>query len=213
MPLVSKPTVLHGAEKRSTNELEERLAHYQLIGRTIRVCEAGSLKVGIPWLPPTAHVRDLRLALDQSVPEYIRTALIGVPTQTLESYCDDLESWPADNRTSGDLGISLYSPIERYALSIVTFIILSAVAGLTLELARTSSVLSLSMLSMVMGSMFAGTVMLLSAMLSSEGYRRASFCWLISREIQRRHGGDPNNATANIGIYHRPAKPLSNGAH
>ncbi len=184
----------------------KRSEHYQLIGKTLRICEVASFRIGIPWLPPTRSVLARRRAFNQSLSDFLRTSLVHVPTSTLESYCDDLQTWPVDDESGYSLSIAPVSPGERYALPVVVaagfafgVFILSLVEG-----AR-------STLSLVLATIFSASLCLFSAMLCSEGYRRASFSWLISNEILRRRGDDLG-PTSKIPLYPVEAESLKMGS-
>lgn len=168
---------------------DKLLLKYREIGLALQACEAKSLRVGIPWLPPTARVCELRRTVDVPVDEFLRTHLAAIGTETLDSYCDDLETLPNVAESSALLGISGATKFERigFIAASVTLIFFIGLMLLT----------TLGIKSVVMCSLFsffaAATFGALSITMTTDSYRRDSFCWIISKEILRRSGSGGNS--------------------
>ncbi len=173
---------------RSTNESRFQEL-YQTIGKTLSNLEASTIKVGIPWLPPTKNVRAHHVEFDSSVDEYIRSELVGVSTHALESYAEDLETKATKPRNSKKerFNLHLYQPtfIERYALtgSVFIFCFILLFASLTVV----TKSLSLAILVAPLISVAIGSIL---RTLSSEPIRLYSFHQLLLKEILRRRGQD-----------------------
>lgn len=166
---------------------------YLDIGRTLLACEASSLKVGIPLLPPTRRVSRLRLLVNCPLDEFLRLSLLSISTSALESYCEDLLSSPK-NTAELDLAITIPSFYERHFFS-TTVAFVGIVLFITLLMQTNLSPLFGYPLALAIGAM-CGSV---SATLATERYRRATFYKLIEKEIMRRHGLDmPGTKTVRI---------------
>ena len=168
---------------------------YPEIGHALLVAEASVTSVGIPWLPLTTRTKKLREELNQSLKDYIRTSLVTVSTSALESYTEDLETLPRDERSANTLHIGGLSLVERYALSILLFgacFTLFFVSALWVH-AGLGIAVGLSLLT-------AALVAAVSSYVCSEESRRATFHWLIFEELMRRKGMDEPGMTP-LSIY------------
>lgn len=168
--------------------------HNQTIGAALMICEAGSYRVGIPWLPPTAPVQRRVEKYSPPVEEFIRLSLVGVPTAALESYAEDLETMRADGSIvplteAAALGLELPNAFERYSFSVLLFGIFFCTDFLmssVLEVAAGVSLFS----ALVVG----GFALIAGLFLSEERYRRRAFHCVVTREILRRRGLDQPGA-------------------
>jgi hypothetical protein len=91
------------------------LEHYATIGKTLLVCEAGTVfQAGIPMLLPCREVRSLSRNYEGPLDDYIRISLVGVPTAALESYCEDLEAYALGEAQSAPLCINPHPAYVRW---------------------------------------------------------------------------------------------------
>lgn len=172
---------------------ESRQRAYQLIGQTLMICEAGSLQVGIPWLPPSRRVRALARQLDGGCREFVRQSLVTASTHVLESYCDDLESLPEDPASSEVLFIPAPTYLERHAFPVLLGF---------LSFALTFLVAFYVIRSITLASIFAAFAavfsVLVGGILCEERSRRVSFYNLLMHEILRRSGTDGGRVSLRV---------------
>lgn len=165
----------------------EVAGQYHAIGDALLACEAVSWKVGIPWLPPTKRVRSLRRHPEwreaKTLDDYLRCKLVGVKTEIIESYCEDLESLGTGAETSKALGIYLASGFERYLLADTTTSVTLFAAYFFFRW-----LLGRAIFSFVPALICCGLIGLVGTTISSEAYRRTSFYSLLLRELARRRG-------------------------
>lgn len=172
------------SESHKPPQQEQLSIQYQQIGMMLLCCETASVRVGIPWLPPSKRVTDLRKQVDGPVKMFVRYNLVTMPTATLQVYYEQLISAEKNSASSEILGITLSSAIERYSCAAVSFIFFFILVSLGLTNAGSGTVLSLMMSSLVAGIAAFGTAFLFC----DDHYRRFSFAKLLSGEIQRRRG-------------------------
>ena len=159
------------------------LEQYAEISKTLLCCEASSTLAGIPWLPPTARVARLKKQYHQPLREFLRASLSNVATGALESFVEDLEASPADDKALSRLDIKLHSECERYALAVLAVVCCGLFSYFFFPLVTASASLAifLSFITLL------GTAAL-SIFLSSDYYRKQSFYCLLLDEIMRRRG-------------------------
>lgn len=179
----------------SSYDQDTLIRYYRQIGRLLRVCEVGSFRIGVPWLPPTARVTALRTDLErqlhssnpaqrQSIADYIRTGLVGVPTTVLEMYGEDLGGYTTEEPSeSYHLALGRLSRFERYAGTLIVTTI-----AVTLYFAHLWFWKSTSLVVIALGVGLVAAAAVIGMVTGSEGYRRATFAWVVSAEIQRRRG-------------------------
>lgn len=178
---------------------------YPEIGHTLLVAEAAVPSIGIPWIPPSTRTKKLREELTEPLKDYIRITLVTVSTSALESYADDLETLPRDERSANTLHIGGLSLFERYALSLLLFggcFLLFFLSSLWVH-AGLGVAVGLSLLT-------AALVAAVSSYVCSEESRRATFHWLIFEELMRRKGMDEPELTP-LSIYTIPQTSPSKG--
>jgi len=161
---------------------------YETIGTTLCIAEASIIKVGIPWLPPTKERRELIKQYHSPINDFIRVSLVCVSTKTLESYCDDLETFQKDNKSFEDLFIEEIKGIDRFASSGFLFVALAFFTFSFCIMLKTgySAAVALSLLS-------ATPAALLAMFSCNELQRRANFHSLLYKELLRRRGQDEGN--------------------
>lgn len=174
---------------------EELKAHYQQVSKTLNQAEAFFFTVGVPCLPLSKKLRDLKLLCFSPLDDFIRTSLINVPTNALQSYTEDLQQIPLDSKNSEKLGIIKLSFLERYSLTIFLF-----ASCFGLPLISQSWLNVASVFSLLVSLSLAILVSAISLYTCSETYRRSNFHWLLSKEILRRKGLDKPNSSG-IPIY------------
>lgn len=161
---------------------------YREIGETLLAAEALFLAVGVPWLLPTAAVRERvrRSGFSDQVitpSEFFKVTLANVPTPALESYLEDLAALPLNDHGAKALGIDGVRAAERCALPIIVFV------G-CFSLVYFGSIVSRLESSVAYG--FSGVGAAMSALLTLpsclERNRRRSFQWNLNEELMRRHG-------------------------
>ena len=174
-------------------------AKYRVIGDALSIAEAATIHVGIPWLPPTAPVRERQEKFEAPLEDFIQLSVTEVPTSTLESYCDDLEQLPPDKPSGELLGLAELSFLEHHSLAFLFLGAAFVCSLVSLNFATGTLAIGISA-----ACLFSGVAGFIGASLTSETYRRASFYTVIAKEVARR-GGRAGGQT--IGIY-TPA-PLS----
>lgn len=182
---------------------EELQAHYKGISESLNKAEAYFFTVGVPCLPFTKKLRELKKQCFSPLEDFIRTSLTNVPTPALQSYTEDLQQIPLDSKNSEKLGIIKLNFLERYSLTIFLF---TSCFGLPLISQSWLNVASVFPLLISLG--LAISVSAISLYICSETYRRSNFYWLLSKEILRRKGLDqPNSRT--IPLYAIRTNPNS----
>ena len=163
--------------------------HFRNIGRALAVAEAGDLEAGIPWLPPTRRVQALRREYrSESLEQWIRLSLVGVPTNIVIIYVEELEKAKAGSDLAS-LGVPHPSFGERYAF-----------AGLAAAAAVAAGVCGAVLTGQYNWFAWVGTALAVLAaagaggVLGSDGCRRASFAAVLQQEIRRRKGEDDTGA-------------------
>lgn len=182
---------------------EELKGHYKEISDSLNKAEAYFFTVGVPCLPFSKKLRELKKQCFYPLEDFIRISLTNVPTPALQSYTEDLQQIPLDSKNSEKLGIIKLTFLERYSLTIFLF---ASCFGLPL----------ISQSWLIVGSIFpllislglAISVSAISLYICSETYRRSNFYWLLSKEILRRKGLDqPDSGT--IPLYAIRTNPNS----
>lgn len=163
---------------------------YEEIGAALLECEAASFRVGIPCLPPTDRVRNIRKSFDCNIEEHLRLNLVSVSTTALESYSDDLINESNEKNDELNLCIALESFVERQGPAIAAFLCGVACFLLIVKFLPLPEVFSY-LIALIVG--FGSGVSASTA--CSEQYRRYSFHKLLRREISRRHGTDKPGTT------------------
>ena len=163
-------------------------SQFKQIGEVLSACEAASLQVGIPWLSPTKKIRSLKSLVDDSIEEYRKINLVGVSTNNLELYINEL----TNNKKEINDKFHIQTPtnIERFGLCIIGAIFgifCFSSFGSFLKLASSIQVA----ISFLAGIGFCATVI----PLCSEEFRSKSFVEFIKKEIMRRKGKDRPNST------------------
>ncbi|MBP9839019.1 MAG: hypothetical protein KBC84_09955 [Proteobacteria bacterium] len=173
----------------SSQEKEEKLqTSYQEIGQTLLISEAFFFKVGIPWLPPTKKVREYKKKCYSPLDEFIKSNLVNISTNHLQSYAEDLQQLSLADENSTALRIDKVTFLERHALTIILFLSIIFFTFFSNEIQKEPSFVTF-MLSLFV-SVVAAAFSLYS---SSENHRRANFHWIISKELLRRKGLDKPN--------------------
>lgn len=171
----------------NTNNLAEQ---YKTIAETLSICEIATIKIGVPWLPPTTESKELNKKFYHPLKSFVRSSLISVQTETLINYCEDLSSLDsADNQC---LNIPSLKFHQRFYFCFVVLIVLSLLStfiSLVLGLSF-SSAIAISVITAIPAS-------LLAVFPCLEVQRRVSFYILLSKEVYRRRG---NDSTGNTGI-------------
>jgi len=163
------------------NELQA--LQYETIGETLLSCEASCHRIGIPWLPPTTYTQKLVKQFDPPLEDYIRYSMVTVSTKTLVSYCDDLEDAELTIEAAEQLHIAPPSVLERYAFAVLVFGILFAADYMLINLLTIPAYVAIG--SSLIVALCGATACL---MLSTEQHRRKTFHWILSHELDRRHG-------------------------
>ena len=168
---------------------------YQLVGKTLLICEASAFRVGIPWLPPTRRVLRYRQNLGSPVEQYVRYSLVTVNTDTLESYLEDLDTLSSDPKRNHLLHLQSPTPFERYAFGILLFItfFISLFCSLASMSPNFTAALSIA-------GIFALLASLAGFVFSSETSRLTSFYWVLEEEVLRRRG-ENRSKLGQIHIY------------
>ena len=94
-----------------------RAEQYRIVARALCAAESTFLRVGVPWLPSTERVRNLKCPTDLNPSQFVREEVVTVSTQVLESFCDDLETIGRDGVDMNELGLDLDSWVERYGFA------------------------------------------------------------------------------------------------
>lgn len=163
---------------------------YSQIGAALSAAEASFWNVGIPWIPPTAAVRSLRVSEPGGSREYLRLGLVGVSTPVIDAYVDDLLHDGDVREMCSGLSIRQPTRIEKIGFAGLCSLGGMLTAGcLAFLLGATAS--SLAGLS-VIG--FAAAFVCSSAV-SEDGYRRRSFARVLLQESCRRKGMDPSGGS------------------
>jgi hypothetical protein len=177
--------------------------HYRLIGEILSICEAGSLIVGVPWLPPSSATQELAEKFESPLADFVKLSLVTVNTNTLELYCDDLESCVSSSATADSLFIRSLPMLERHSFCVLFSVFagcLSYWSSVSFGLGfATSLLISLS----VATAFFAVLVTF-----CSESHRLYSFHCLLEHELMRRKGLDQPNSRP-LGILPVETKPVS----
>ncbi len=175
-----------------------RLVHYQKIGHVLAVCEASDFRVGIPWIPPTPCVLSLRGERTAESPilgDFLRFALVEVPTAELVSYSDSLEQSAAKKDLEPDLTLFEPSFFERNAFPLLVLLFSGLVCWLfAIALGCTAS---LAFILAIAGS---GICFMCAATLVTDDHRITTFLAALDCEICRRQGIDPEGS-GNLQIY------------
>lgn len=161
---------------------------YREIGDALLIAESSFLAVGVPWLFPTNSVRQKRaknsLADDAATPaEFFKVMLVSVPTNSLESYLEDLTALPLNRHGAKALGIDGVTLLERSALPIAAFVCCFLLVYLGSIVSKLENHVAYGFAA-VGGAMSA----LLTISSSFERNRRRSFYWHLNEELMRRHG-------------------------
>lgn len=154
---------------------------YRTIGETLEICEAATFRVGVPWLPPSSKRKKTLKTYEGPIEDFIKTSLVSVSTETLDHYCEDLNSFSSENSTS--LSIPLLYPGERFFFCLVVFLIL-----FTFSLAIGIFLGSTKSATLVMSFTTAIPAALLAAFPCLEVQRRSSFYYFLNKELNRRLG-------------------------
>lgn len=181
----------------SKSDIEEQ---YRLIGNTLLVLEASSLRVGIPLLPPTEWVRRRRTRLTECVEDEIHYRLLSVQTAVLESYGEDLESLRQGEGDYARLYLVDPSRWERLFFSACLALLVFGSTLLCLLFLQANTV-TMSLLSLSGASV----ALMIGSCLSSEATRLGSFHWLLLSEVERRRGNRNPNLTK-IPVYSTKAE-------
>ena len=175
---------------------------YKSIGEALSICEISTIKVGVPWLPPSkAPSKAVNKAVNKESKEinkkffypledFIKASLSAVQTETLISYCEDLSSLGSEDNDS--LHIPNLKPHQRYYFCFVVIVVLFS-SSTFISLLLNSSI-SAALAVSVITAIPAGLLAIFPCL---EIQRRVSFYILLSREISRRRGSD---STGSIGI-------------
>lgn len=166
---------------------------YRMIGHTLSVCEAATFRVGVPWLPPSDRQKELSNYYKGPLEEFIRTSLVSVSTETLDHYCEDLNSFAPELEQNESLHIPSLYPGERFFFCLVVFLILfttSLALGLLLGSTK-SATLTLSIITSIPAA-------LLAAFPCMEIQRRSSFYYFLSKELNRRRGANSSGSSKAI---------------
>ena len=184
-PVVPKGQHEEFEEKRGKCvRLEDTLEQYQQIGTTLLACETYFFAVGLPWLPASKRVRELRHKVRQSGSEFVRLNLSTVSSQALQMYTEDLIRLPDSKESSQTLEISLSSYLERYAFLFAVLLVLGTLSALAVSSLTQSNTLT------ILATLGVSILTLISFLpLTSESYRRETFYRVILAEINRRQGG------------------------
>jgi len=174
--------------------------HYRQIGQALSIAETGCWKVGIVKLFPTKRVQALAVHYKGPIHTFLREALAGVPTTTLEFYVEDLDNLTDEASTLENLSVSPVSFLERagflLAITPLIFLISSFIFRTKLKIAIERIAAGNLELVYVLASLLPTLLYLgLVYILISETYRRASFSIALGWEILRRKGGDTPGAT------------------
>ena len=156
---------------------------YRTIGETLEICEVTSLRAGVPWLPPNKSRKEIIKKYQPPLEDFIKTSLVSVSTETLDHYCEDLNSFTFNNSES--LCIPILYPIERFFFCFVVFVFLftlSLALGIFLGTAKGAT--------LVMSFMTATPATLLAAFPCLEVQRRSNFYFLLNKELSRRRGSN-----------------------
>jgi len=162
---------------------------YRQIGRTLLVAEASTFSIGIPWLPATPRAEKLRTEFSPPLRDFVRLSLLGVNTNFLESYLEDIEELAPDRESERYLAIVGPRFFERYMLSGLLFSASFAVLML-------ASIWVKAAPSLVLGVSFLVSLIVagISLFVCSEESRRSTFHWLIYEELLRRRGANQDES-------------------
>ena len=156
---------------------------YRIIGETLSISEVVTIRVGVPWLPPGQKQKELSKQYHGPLEDFIRSSLVSVSTETLDHYCEDLNSFATEPDNNDSLYIPSLCPAERFFFCLVVFLILfttSLALGLLLGSTR-SATLTLSIITSIPAA-------LLAAFPCMEIQRRSSFYYFLNKELNRRRG-------------------------
>ncbi len=170
-------------QPRPAAPIEHLVEHYRLIGETLSACEAASFLIGIPWLPATERVKNLRKEVDGFVEDFVRMNLVAVHTNTLESYCEDLEQSSQGKPTTTDLGLHPLTLSERYG-----FTVLSGTLVFVFTFINATFLTGSVPAAFLAGLLSATIISALAFSISADKFRFHSFLWVIRKEIMRRLG-------------------------
>jgi hypothetical protein len=180
------PDRLFGGDKRD-NQLptsDKIVGHYKIIGSTLTACEANFWRVGIPWLPYTSQqIPSVRKPAGETIDSFIRLNLVGIPSDSLNCYLEDLESLPISNRSSATLAIRRPKLLERlpyFAISVLICLFIASILHLYV-LSPIVQPIVLALFSGWLGLIFSLTT-------CSDPFRRFSFYRILSNEVARRSG-------------------------
>ncbi len=172
-----------GPPKKPRSEIS--LQHYSTIGHCLSICEASSMRVGVPWVFPSRQVQALVREYTPPLDEFVQYSLSNVNTATIEAYREEMLSSSVSAEEDSVLGLAPLSFLERYACCVLAPAIVS---GLT---AAASAWLEFNFHSNT--AMFSGCALFaVLAMLyfCDNRQRLKSFAIVLEREINRRKGLD-----------------------
>ncbi len=190
--------------KRLRNNLKNSIPEqYRTIGEMLSICEASTLRVGVPWLAPNKDGKELNKKFFYPLNDFVKSSLLSVQTETLINYCEDLsalninelekeESNILGNEDNKSLNIPNLKAHQRYYFCFVVLAVLFS---------------SSTFISLLLNSSFSAAIVvsvvtsipasLLAIFPCLEVQRRVSFYILLSKEISRRQGTD---STGGIGV-------------
>lgn len=172
---------------------------YRIIGETLNICEASTIKVGVPWLPYNKENKELNKKFFYPLNDFVKSSLLSVQTETLVNYCEDLNALnlsdtddALNNEDSKCLNIPNLKAYQRYYFCFVVLAVLflsSTFISLLIN-SNFSAAIAVSIVTAIPAA-------LLAVFPCLEVQRRVSFYILLSKEISRRQGTD---STGGIGI-------------
>lgn len=176
---------LSGRAANSSNYPESNLVEqYKQIGKVLGIGEASSFKIGVPLLAPTRQVRSRRQRIDCSLEYFLRYNLVGVNTESLNLYIEELEG----EASYEALFIPVITASERWACPVI-MILCSLVIVLGISFASPTGLIWEGGLSLILSAAF-----LTAVFFSSDFYRRLSFVLLLKKEARRRAGLTPSDS-------------------
>lgn len=187
----------------SPSSKEKLIEHYRTIGQALLVCEASSLRVGIPWIAPVGEVVKRRYEVGTRPENYIRETLVTVSTNCLQIYVEDLEKPQEEAPGDSELNIELRSWIERYSFSTAC-----AAASMFVGIAAAVYLFPSALAGLILGMVMLVLGYLLGQSYSTSASRRLSFRRLLMNEIMRRRGINPLGGPSGTRVY-PGATPLS----